>query len=451
VHTSPTYRNACAQQAVVASALLMAWLAAAPWAAPLADTPSARAFPASVSGPAALVPADDLVARILSARPQAGALASNLQAEIERSSAVRSGPYEWSVGLGLGRRQSRGITGARSQDASIAIERPVRMWGKEEADRQLAAAGEERAQREAALGYRDLKALFIQHWAEYLRSLALEEGARRNLESARQLLRQAEVRHKVGEIAQVDVQLARAEFLQAQAQGTDAQALQSAAASRVKALYPLLPLPEQLPGTLSGWQEALAGRIAAIPAQAQAADLLFAQRNPSVLVNQSRTEEQRRLAQRLDLDRRPDPTLGGYLLNEASGGQSVIGVHLSLPITGNFRAASARAAEHVAASTRLVGEESTAQLRAELGARWAAWKLRQSLLAQRWQAADLHREAALRSLRAFALGERSVAELVQLQRIADEQYTLALTQSVELLTLQLGLAMDLGLIWDPGS
>jgi len=401
------------------------------------------------SSATALVPNDDLLGKILRARPQADAITRSLQAEMERASALRSGPYEWSVGIGVGRRHSRDPAGLRTRDANLALERPLRLWGKEDADRRLAAAGEERARLEADVGYRELKALFIGHWAEHLRSLALSEGARRNLESARQLMRQAEIRQRVGELAQIDAQLARAELLQAQAQATEALALQTASGSRLKALYPLLQLPERLPETFKGWEDALGGRMKGIPERADAAEAIFAQRNPLVLLSQTRSREQRMLAQRLDLERRPDPTLGGFFLSEASGAQSTIGLGLSIPIPGNFRAATARAAAHLAESSSLGGEETVSILRTDLAARWTAWKLRQSLLGDRWLAAELHRDAAQRSLRAFALGERTVAELVQLQRIADEQYTLALTQSVELLILQAGIAMDLGLIWSP--
>jgi hypothetical protein len=95
------------------------------------------------------------------------------------------------------------------------------------------------------------------------------------------------------------------------------------------------------------------------------------------------------LAQRLDPERQPDPTLAGFLRSEASGTQSVIGPGLVTQlIPGNFRVVTALAAAQLAEYPSLGAAKTVSILHTELAGRWTARKLRQSLLADRWLAAS---------------------------------------------------------------
>jgi hypothetical protein len=127
-----------------------------------------------------------------------------------------------------------------------------------------------------------------------------------------------------------------------------------------------------------------------IPARAEPAGPIFAERNPLALLSQPQGREQRMLAQRLDPERQPGPTLGGFLRSQTSGTQSVIAPGLVTQlIPGNFRVAIALAAAQLAECSSLGAAETVSILHAELAGRWTARKLRRSLLADRWLAASI--------------------------------------------------------------
>ncbi|MFM7503638.1 MAG: TolC family protein [Betaproteobacteria bacterium] len=117
---------------------------------------------------------------------------------------------------------------------------------------------------------------------------------------------------------------------------------------------------------------------------------------------------------------------------ERSGAEHVIGVQLSIPIAGQQRAVAAKLAVHQLEESVSLNEELILEMRSDLRARLSSWQQGLLALKPRWEAYALHDEAAVRSLRGFALGERSLTEVLQARRVADLQYVQALSQSLEL-------------------
>jgi outer membrane protein TolC len=123
-------------------------------------------------------------------------------------------------------------------------------------------------------------------------------------------------------------------------------------------------------------------------------------------------------AQRAQLDTRPDPLVGVRAARERGGAENVVGVYITVPISGALRTADARAAQAQAdaAEQRLAltrqKVEAAAQ-RAVLQARHTrgVWERQQAVLVAMAQVAQL-------SSKAYALGEVSLTESLQARRNA---------------------------------
>ena len=142
--------------------------------------------------------------------------------------------------------------------------------------------------------------------------------------------------------------------------------------------------------------------------------------NHEIELAEAEAQVARLTAQRAQLDTRPDPLVGVRASRERGGAENVVGVYITVPISGALRAADARAAQAQAdaAEQRLAltrqKVEAAAQ-RAVLQARHTreVWERQQAVHVAMAQVAQL-------SAKAYALGEVSLSESLQAKRNALE-------------------------------
>ena len=393
-----------------------------------------------------LMPSEAEVRAALAQQPKLAATKARLAGQGQEALLRRLGPYETHLALGQQHRRPRMSVESVSIDRSLGLERSLRLWDKLAVDQAWADAIESRANAERALSELSLRQQFLEHWRGFLRELLAEEAARRTAASSEALWIQAQARRRLGELAQVDEQTAKAEQLQAFADLIEARSRKLAKIEQLKKRYPVLGFDRSLPTTPAQWF-GLLNAVQKLPTDIDRAEHQYIEQNPLVLLAKLQGLELGLQAKRIDLDQRPDPSLGAFVSQERSGAEHVIGVQVSIPIAGQQRAVAAKLAVHQLEESFSLNEELILEMRSDLRARLSSWQQGLLALKPRWEAYALHDEAAVRSLRAFTLGERSLTEVLQARRVADLQYIQALSQSLELLLLKTGLELDLGLRW----
>ena len=186
---------------------LARWVGAAlPLALSLAWAPGAHAH---VLGP--WLPADAEVAPVLLATPQVLAAKAREQALLQRANSTETGSAEWLLRMNQQQRRLRDPQ-ERFAESTVALERPVRLWGKASMDAQIA----EREREVARIGYSDAlheaSRQLLAQWFDALRAQLDRESAERELALSRELERQARVRLAQGDVSALDARLAQAEL-----------------------------------------------------------------------------------------------------------------------------------------------------------------------------------------------------------------------------------------------
>ena len=154
-----------------------------------------------------------------------------------RADGLRAGPHETVVRAMGQRRWVRDGSGQRFGEGQIAIERPLRLWGKSEADAELAdatlATGRVAAQDARHETARQLLTLV---WA--LRASQARQAAQDNASAAAELARITERRLRAGDAARLEAELAAAEQARMQAALAAAEATETAALAELQARFP---------------------------------------------------------------------------------------------------------------------------------------------------------------------------------------------------------------------
>lgn len=390
----------------------------------------------------ALLPPQTLVQQLAQQHPAVLAARAQLQAQLHRADIVQGGSHEFTARVS---QQNRMVSepSERFFETQMSLERPVRLWGKSGLDGDVA----DTLRRGARLAYADAlhetSRTLMQLWLELQRANARSDNARLQREAAQELDRQASLRLRQGDVSRLDASLAQAELQRTQAQETQALAAQSAARLRLQRIYPGL----ELAATTRPVSTQLRAAWAELPTQ-PALTQLFLERSHALNLLRADAARSGLQARRVDRDRYPDPTVGIYAANERAGAERIVGVSLSIPISGSLRRnqAAAAASDAQSAEAKVQWEEQASS--AEVTARYSSLEPLIQATGQVEQAAQTQQEAAAKSLRAYSLGEHTMTEVIQNRRLAAEQQMSA--QLLELDALErLGLlALDLHLIWD---
>lgn len=393
-------------------------------------------------GAAEILPSTETVVRALGESPAYQAALLTVEAEQSISRQYRVGPYEWIGTATAGRRNQATPTSERTQEWEVGIERTLRWPGKAAVSSNAGDARVERARAELRKVWRDQARLLLDRYGTWLRE---RETARVWLIQTRFLQQQLNAvsrRRRLGDAARIEQQQASAALAVADAQAQTAAGRALAAREALDRQFPGLALPSI--------------KTVMLPAAVQSVD---AAQNNGSWARSPEVELSRRVAEvattqlRLEIaNQRPDPTVGVRVGRARSGSEQTVGVLLSIPFGGEYRAAAVAAATSRAAeAAQLQADvERLAQVAANQRAREAqtaydSWKRNVDAARQLVAAAD--------SLaRGYTLGEGSLGEVLTARRLANEQQLSASLALVEVWVTRSRLNLEDGSLWaEPGD
>lgn len=355
-----------------------------------------------------------------------------------RADGLRAGPHETVVRAIGQRRWVRDGERQRFGEGQIAIERPLRLWGKAEADAELADATQATGRVAAQDARHETARQLLALWFAALRAGQARQAAQDNASAAAELARITERRLRAGDAPRLEAELAAAELARMQAALAIAEAAEKAALAELQARFPGLGTPSDAAAPLPEPPTEPAAQLRTRYVE-QSHELLLAQAEETLAGHQAR---------RTDLERRPDPTVGVFATSERGGAERLAGVNLSLPLGSAHREAQAAAAladADAALSRRLAAER---RLGAEFDVLWSQLGGKRAAAQAQAQAAALQRSAADRALRAYRAGESGLSELLAVRRVlADAVLAERLARS-EALESDSRLRLDLHELWD---
>lgn len=359
-----------------------------------------------------------------------------LEAARHRAQALAVGPNEWIAKAGTQRRRY-GNGGRSVQEWSVGMERTLRSGGKAGLDRELGEAavaladarlGE--ARHEAA---RDLAELTIGiQAAERMRVLWTEQ-----LVTAQSNANAAAVRRRAGDASALDQNVASADLAEVQRQLSAAASEESKLRARFTARYgarsavPTLAAADPIPPAPDG----AAWRVRIL------------EESDAIKVVQHELTQAELTARRLGADRLPDPTIGLHAGSEAGGAERIVGVTLSVPLSGSYRSALQLEALQQVEVARAGLDKARQDLEAEIAQTLAE----ASGSVERWRFAEEAAQAAARSAgltqRAYALGEADLQSMLLVRRQSVEAAIGAAQARTEALRARHRLLVDAHLIW----
>ena len=287
------------------------------------------------------LPSAAQVEKALRAHPLVHAASARVQAEDANRERLEAGPHEFAIRLASQQRRERAL-GLGYREHEIGIERAIRLPGKAARDAELGAVGVEQARFELGDALHESARLLLSRWFDWQRAAAAAREWAAQVES---LQRQHEVVGKrvgAGDAAKLEQLLSGAQLAQAQGQQVQAGNRQERAALEFTQHFPAIALPAQAALVAQVAQVVEEGPPAVAGAPADWRERILAHSHELALARGG-ARRGRLVAQRLDAERMPDPTLGLSYGSERDGQERIVGLQLTIPLPGSGRAASARA------------------------------------------------------------------------------------------------------------
>ena len=374
----------------------------------------------------------------LEAHPAVLAAQARVTSAFAEGRRLTAGEHEYQVRAGYKLRRESGA--GDMNDWEIGVERGLRLGDKARLDTDigatLAAEAEERvgdARHEAA---RDL----IATWYAALRGQSDAAAWREQAGLLRQQREVVEKRIKAGDAAVMERSQAEAALRQAEAEARRAETAAAEAVSSLAARFPALPVPASAGSSGPGTLPALTGSAGEWVNEAL-------QHNHELAILQKASERMRILARRQQADLTPDPILGLHYASERSGQDNLLGVSLTLPLSGANRRARVDAANEEARA--LAQQEAGAKARIEGEIRVTHARLQGTLgrlEAQEEMAGQMERYAEL-AWRAYQLGETPLWEALNARRSARDARRETLLSRLDVHEAAARLLLDSHRLW----
>jgi outer membrane protein, heavy metal efflux system len=152
-------------------------------------------------------------------------------------------------------------------------------------------------------------------------------------------------------------------------------------------------------------------------------------------------------AARSRADRMPDPTIGVFTSSESAGSERVIGLSVSIPLGGTYRAQSAREALQQIEVTRAGMEKQIRDLDVQIATQvsdatssFANWQSAE-------QSAAAAQDSARLTQRAFSLGEADLQTLLLVRRQSLDAANAAVAARADALRARYRLLIQARLLW----
>ena len=354
------------------------------------------------------------------------------------AAALRAGSHEWTTRLAAQRR--RYGNGDNSNEWTASLERTIRIGGKAGIDAQLgdnelvigqARIGE--ARHEAARALADL-------WINTLATSRQRELWAEQLSFAQTSHQAVEKRRKAGDASMLDLNVTRADLIEVQRQLSAATTAEAKAKAKLAVRFPNLkydprPLaePAALDLSLPQWRERI-----------------LTESDP-IKIAEGLLKKAELTAARAKADRIPDPTVGVYAASEVFRNERIIGLSVSIPLSGSYRSERMQQALQEAEAARAMVERQRREEEAQIVEAYveaegglARWRLAS-------QGLSTTRDSARLTQRAYSLGEADLQTLLLARRQALDASTAAEQARAETLRWQYRLLVDAHLIWALGE
>lgn len=403
-----------------------------------AMTGAARAQ-AAITEEAGILPGEAAVRDAVSQSPDVQMAEARRDAVLARAAGIRAGTAEAVVrATGQGRQVRE--PSERYAEGQLALERPLRLWGKADADGALADATAQSGQLAVMDARHEVSRQILSLWFGALRAQQVQLAAQGNDRLAAELATITARRVQLGDAARMDHELLLAERARTAAALASARAAEAAAQAELRARFPNLGIPGGLPAD---------ARLQPLPD-----DPTGTLRNRYVedshefrLALSEETQAQRQ-ARRSDLERKPDPTVGVFVTIERGGAERIAGVSVSMPLGSAHRrsVAVAAAADAEAAARRRVAVER--RIGAEFEVLYGGLEGKRAAAKALSEALALQRSAAERTGRAYKAGETSLSELLMIRRALADTMLAERAVVVDTLEADSRLRLDLHQLWD---
>ncbi len=388
----------------------------------------------------AYLPPEAAVKEALLNSPGIQSARAQKEATTLRANTLRTGTAEFILRANL--QERRGPSShERWTETTFMLERPLRLWGKASVDGRLSEKTAALAEVEFNDAMHEASRELMKLWFAHAQAALSQGQAQKQVDSATQIHQLAQARFKQGEIARLDLELSQAEVQRAQAAAQLAKADLGSAAAGFQRRYPTLRLPEQT----------------AITKLNNAGDFVQSQDELKLLylnqnheLNALRLEAQRLQlwAERAQLDRRADPTVGIYSARDRGGAEHVTGLTFSMPLSGSVRRDHAQATLADAQSAADKVRRLEQQLSAAFDQLWIQFHSKREAAGQLQSAADTQSRAADKSRKAYALGEHTMSDMLNIARTAHEHQFAAARMQLETMERMAELQLELHQVWD---
>jgi len=385
------------------------------------------------------LPAEGAVREAVLQSPDVLTAESRRDATLARAEGTRAGTAETVIrAIGQGRQVRE--PSERYAEGQIAVERPLRLWGKAQADGALADLAAEAGNLAVKDARHETSRQILSLWVAVIRASQARMAAEDNARAASDLATMTARRVQVGDAARLDAELAAAELARARAAVATAEAAEAASLADLRARFPMVGRPTAEPV-----------RIALPRPPQEPAEQLrteYVQDSHEYRLAMAEEAHAQQQAKRADLDRKPDPTVGMFVTVERGGAERILGVSVSMPLGSAYRRSNAvaAAADAETAARRRLGLER--KLGAEFDVLYRNLSGKRAASVAQTEAAALQRTASERATRAYRAGESGLPELIAVRRSLADALLAERLASVDVLESDSRLKLDLHRMWD---
>ena len=405
-----------------------------------------QACPFDAGQAAAWLPPPALATDALSRLPELRAAQAEAATAQARRRRLELGPHEWSARADFSQRREQ--MGGRYAEHEFGLETAVRWPAKVAADRELGAQEAGIGELALAEAWRQAGRRLLDDWFGLMREARVAGLLEDQAGLAARQLALTERRVQAGEVAPLDRLLAEAERARAEAAAAQARLRTRVALRTLQTRYAGLPAP-----ALDGWMQRTTAiehqpdePVATRWSEACAASILVS--HPELELVQARARQALLKAQRAELERSGDPTLGLRVARERGGQENVLGVYAALPLGGEARRAAVLEAQGEAQVAQERLAETRQRVELEAAQTVAAYPAALSIWRQLETARERAERGAQLQARAYELGEGSLPDLLLARRGAIDATLAAEAAAVDALQSLARLRLDSQQLWN---
>lgn len=349
---------------------------------------------------------------------------------------LAAGSHEWSTRVTMQRR-SYDTGGPASKEWNVQLERPFRINGKADIDQKLGENEKTTAQARVGEAIHEAARSLLDLWIDGLSATQAQRLYQEQQSFAQANLRAVESRRKAGDAAALDVNVAMADAAEVERQASLASSNLAKALAKLRVRFPGAQLPPQSLGEPQPPSESEAQWLQRVTEAS--APLRIAEGN---------LRKAELTASRASADRVPDPTVGVFAASESFRQERIVGLSVTIPLSGTYRHERMRQALQEAEAARATVdrqrrelETAVAETYADATGNLARWRIAE-------QGAKATGDSARLTQRAYSLGEADLQALLLARRQFLDASRAALEARAEALRANYRLLVDSHLIWD---